>query len=341
METPYSTLHSYDIGTVYTVESLSAGIIHDTWKVDASRGRYILQHVSPIFSPAVMEDTNTVLNFLRLHGCFMMEIVHANNGSLYVPDGARFWRLFTYVHGHVYESVDIPTIAYEAGKILGTYHGILQGVEYTFKHVRPIKHNIPALFQAYQHAAAGNSDPEIAVLLPVIDVLPSLDLPKSLRHTINHGDPKISNFIFTEDGLMARTMVDFDDCGNQYNVLYELGGAFRSWCQIRTQSAEMTTFSLPYFKAGLEGYCAGAQDFLNDEEWELLPQALQLIPLELASRFVRDIFEDCYFRWDSKRYPSRQAHNLARAQGQVVLYHDIVRQGDDIRRIIKEIRKIV
>ncbi len=337
MQTPITILALYDIGTVHKMEQLHSGIIHETWKVEAASEYYILQRVSPIFGSTVMEDIDTVLCFLQANGCYTMEIIRTQSRDLLVFDGDRFWRLFSYVSGVVHETASAPSIAYSAGKLLGTYHCILQRLQYKFKHVRSIKHNIPLLFEKYKQTVNKNTDPEVAKLLPTIELLPALDLPKSFRKTINHGDPKISNFIFSQDGTIARTMVDFDDCGDQYNVLYELGGAFRSWCRIKSSNGDV--FSLPNFEAGLQGYCDGASDFLQDEEWELLAQAVTLIPLELASRFVRDIFEDSYFDWDRVKYPSRKAHNLDRAQGQVALYHDIVKQEKEIRDIIQKVRK--
>ena len=55
------------------------------------------------------------------------------------------------------------------------------------------------------------------------------------------------------------------------------------------------------------------------EEREAIVGGVERIALELASRFCRDVFEDSYFGWSAARFPSRRAHNLFRARGQLSL----------------------
>jgi hypothetical protein len=46
---------------------------------------------------------------------------------------------------------------------------------------------------------------------------------------------------------------------------------------------------------------------------------LETVCIELAARFAVDVFRDEYFGWDPARFPSRRAHNLVRARGQLAL----------------------
>ncbi len=336
-------LAHYDIGRGTRTEPIVNGIIHKTWKVATDRDVFVLQQVNPIFAPSVMQDIAAVLAHLKSHGCLVMEIVKTKHGELFVPDETGFWRLFTYIPGRVYNEREATAdVAHEAGKLLGRYHNILDSLQYEFAHVRAIKHNIPLIFAAYQKAVAGNRDPEIAPLLPIIDRMPTLDLPLRFRKHAHHGDAKISNFIFSEHGEpQAVAMVDFDDCGWNYNILHELGGFFRSVCWLPSARDGRETFSLAHFERALEGYAAGAGKFLTAEEWQYIPHVLQLNLLQLASRFVRDYFEDSYFTWDPAKYPSRTAHNLARAQTHVALYEDIARKEQAIREIVNRVERTV
>jgi hypothetical protein len=112
----------------------------------------------------------------------------------------------------------------------------------------------------------------------------------------------------------------------------ELGDAFRSWCGFQEDRAD-NRFRLEIFEAGWRAYRSSAS-FLTQAEIASVGQGIGLITLELASRFLADYFTDSYFGWDTKRYPSRRAHNLARARGQLALYKDFVAQQESVEAIL-------
>ena len=93
-------------------------------------------------------------------------------------------------------------------------------------------------------------------------------------------------------------------------------------------------FRLEIFKAGWNGYAKSAEGFISARERKLVPKSVATITLELASRFLADYFEDNYFGWDDSRYPSRRAHNLARARGQLALYRDIQKKMGKMEAIV-------
>ncbi len=333
-----SALSQYSLGAIRDIKPVSFGLIHKTWKVESTNGAFILQKVNPIYGPSVMEDMGAVLTYLKSRGRTVMEIVRTRSGASFLQDAPGFWRVFTYISGSVFESLPSSDAAYEAGKLLGLYHRLLNDFHYEFKHKRSIKHNIPLLYDAYKKATAGHADPEVALLDSFIERMPELDLPSHLRKCVHHGDAKISNFIFQErEKPQAVAMVDFDDCGKNYNILHELGGFFRSTSWMNDPHTGASSFSLDYFSRALAGYAEGSRDFLTDEEWQLIPQVLELNLLQLTSRFVRDMFEDNYFTWDPAKYPSRRVHNLARAKEHIALYGDVTGKRDTLREIVNQI----
>ena len=145
-------------------------------------------------------------------------------------------------------------------------------------------------------------------------------LPDDLPLRVIHGDPKISNVLF-DRRLRATGIVDLDTC-NRRPLLVELGDAFRSWCG-KAEDDPHNTFSLPVFNAAWRGYAQEARGFITARERKLVAKAIGTITLELAARFLIDYFEDSYFGWDSSRYLSRRAHNLARARGQIAEFSTI------------------
>ena len=324
-------LKNYSLGEMFGCVQLNEGIIHNTWRLETESGKYILQYVSSIFSEPVMQDIDAVLKYLHGYGFLMMEVVTTRQGRLCVVDDDRFWRIYSFVPGNIYRKADSAEKAGSAGSLLGQVHMALNsGFNYSFKHRRDVKHNIPMIYSQYLEASKLRPESNTSIFQEAINELPKLDLPRSLRSCYFHGDPKITNFIFSEtEPDKAISMVDFDDCGNGASILYELGSAFRSWCSIVTDSER--SFSLVLFKAAVNGYFEGSQGFLTPEETSLIPRVILLQTLQGVARYVTDYFEDYYFQWDPARFGSRQEHNLYRAHLHFGLYNDILSKQDAIK----------
>ena len=78
-------------------------------------------------------------------------------------------------------------------------------------------------------------------------------------------------------------------------------------------------FDLERFAAAVQGYGAVTQGWLSPAEVDVVPDAVELIALELAARFARDTLEERYFGWDRKNYQAAWQHHLERAKGQLSL----------------------
>ena len=136
-----------------------------------------------------------------------------------------------------------------------------------------------------------------------------------------HGDPKINNMLFSPRGE-GLAMVDLDSLG-RLSLPYELGDAFRSWCNPVGEDSENTEFSAELFEAARSGYLEVAT-FITDAERSCLVDATLWITLELTTRFTADILNDRYFGWDPQRFASRAEHNLVRARGQLNLAESLL-----------------
>ncbi len=325
MKTPEEILQAFGVANG-TLEPVAVGHIQKTWKVKADR-TYTLQWVNPIFSPNIMEGLVAVTDHMRKKGLTAYEIIRTENGALYVPDTDGFWRLFTYIDGAVYVSVTSDHMAKEAGKLLGVFHAAFADFSHPFSVIRPLHRETAKLFDLYKKSWAGfegEIDQQFKECLQVIDTLPSLVLPDTLPKRLTHGDPKISNFIFSGDAVpTARAIIDLDDCGNHLSVLVDIGDALRSWCKGQEDVPE-DAFSMERCKAALAGYFEGLSGLLTPQERELIPQAFKMIALELACRYARDYVEDTYFAFNSQKYTTRRDHNRVRVLAQVALYKQIV-----------------
>jgi Ser/Thr protein kinase RdoA (MazF antagonist) len=140
-----------------------------------------------------------------------------------------------------------------------------------------------------------------------------------------HGDPKISNLVFAADSDRALCMLDLDTLG-RLALPYELGDAFRSWCNVAGEDDPRGSFSAELFAAAAGGYGAAAVGWLSREEAGAAVDATATIQVELAARFCADILNESYFGWNPRQFPGRAEHNLARARGQLAVHRSLTAQ---------------
>lgn len=326
-------LFHYNLGSgPISVSKIEVGLINETHRVRAPEGDFILQKLHSIYGLGTVINVAGVAEFLTAQGWFAPQVLRTKEGAWGVEDSGQWWRMSTYIPGRVWERVDAPLWAYEAGKILGRFHGAMRNYSGILREARRV-HDSASHWNELLKVVPPKQEPEIEELMRAISALPSLFLPDSLERVIAHGDPKISNIIFEEADDCAKALIDLDGCNKQNSVVIEWGDAFRSWCG-GDEDDYPNSFDLDKFQAGWVGYLEGAKMVVTRTERALLPRGIKLIILELASRFLRDFFEDRYFGWNSRLYPSRKAHNLARAKGQVALYLDFAQKESEIVKIV-------
>jgi len=333
---PKAVLNAYDIGVVRSIKQNNIGLIHSTYHVRTDRGVFTLQKLHPVLaSESIGKDVYAVTRHLKKSGFLAPELVRTRDGKNLLTSGGRKWRMQTFVPGRVYEVVRDAKMAREAGVMYARFHKALTDLDYTFKSPK-IMHETEKVFGRFEKTLSKHRDDarmnEVAEeVLFIKKELPKLFLPKDLPLRVIHGDPKISNLVF-DNHSRGKAVIDLDTC-NRRPLLVELGDAFRSWCA-KEESDPNNTFRLPIFRAAWGGYWSGAKDFMLAKERKLVPKAIGTITLELASRFLRDYFEDNYFGWDSSRYASRRDHNLARARGQIALYLDLKKKMKEVKEIV-------
>jgi hypothetical protein len=140
-----------------------------------------------------------------------------------------------------------------------------------------------------------------------------------------HGDPKISNIVFSSQGDEAVCMLDLDTLG-EMALPFELGDAMRSWCSVSTEDDPAGWFCAERFAAAVHGYAGVAAGWWLDAERAAVLPATATIQVELAARFCADGLNESYFGWNPSAFPSRGEHNLARARGQLALHRSLLAQ---------------
>lgn len=314
-----------------SVEPLGSGLINQTFLARSRDGEWrVLQQVNPIFPPAVNEDIEAVTRHLAARGVATPRLVPTVDGHLCLPDPAGAWRALTRVEGRVLDAVATPAQAREAGRLLASFHRALDDLAHEFRHVRPPVHdparhlaNLAHAVEAHRghrlHAAAAALADEIFAAMSALPPLPATPA------RMVHGDPKISNLVFAPDSDHAICMLDLDTVGRMA-LPFELGDAFRSWCNVAGEDDPRGHFSAELFAAAAQGYGAAAAGWLLAREAEAAVDATATIQAELAARFCADVLNESYFGWNPRLFTTRGEHCLARARGQLAVHRSLLAQ---------------
>ena len=320
---------------------LESGLINRSWRVDTPDGEsFVLQRVNPMFPATINSDIDVVTRHLRDRGLCTPLIVRTTKDQPALETAGGVWRVLTFVPGVSRDKLENARQAFQAGSLLGRFHRAVSNLDHTFSNPRLGVHDTAAHLANLRHARELHRDhrqfdrvgPMADRILKLAGRLPGLPLS---GERVVHGDPKISNFIFDPDTDEAICLVDLDTVAFM-PVILEMGDALRSWCNPLGEDTRQTAFSLPLFRASLQGYARGARDLLTSDEWQALPAAALTIALELAARFAADALQESYFGWDADRFENASEHNQVRAAGQLRLAESILNEWHSMRSMVSE-----
>jgi Ser/Thr protein kinase RdoA (MazF antagonist) len=307
-------------------EPLTGGLINETFAVHADGAPIAcVQRLHAVFAGTVNLDIDAVTTHVAARGVPTPRVLKTRDGRAWVDHDGRAWRALSWVDGASVHQVPAPAWAGAAGALVGRWHRAVADLQHDYAFVRVGVHDTQAHLARLRAHAEQAADPEGVELAQAILAdaasLPEMpDVPQ--RHI--HGDLKISNVMFEYDPgatlapPVAHCLVDLDTVARG-TLAFELGDAMRSWCNPRGEDAGGVVFDLEIFAAAMRGYRHVADAITTPAERASVVVGLETVCVELAARFANDVFEDRYFGWDAKRFPSRRAHNLVRARGQLAL----------------------
>lgn len=303
----------------------AGGLINATWAVGR---RWIVQRLHPIFGGELHRDIAALTPHLAAAGVSVPALVPTDDGRLWVDRADGVWRVLRFLPGATLSQVETLAQVRSAGRALARFHGALREVRHEFAFARlgihdTAKHlaNLRAALAAHpEHRLAGEVAPVARAIFEAWAAFPAVG---SLPARIGHGDPKIANFLFEGDEVVA--ILDLDTLG-WTTLEAELGDAMRSWCNAASEDDPSPEFLVERYVAARDGYLEAASGWVTAAEVASFPGAAPRIALELSSRFLADALEERYFGWDPARFATRGEHNLARARGQLALAEDALRK---------------
>ena len=325
------------------LEPLSGGLINQTWSARARDGEFIVQSVHPDFSAGVHDNIQAISDHLAEQGVGVARLLETDGGDLFADLGPRGrWRVMERIAGTSFVRCRGPAQARSAGALVARFHrglldwaGDLKPIGFPF-HDTP--RHLLDLRRALDEESGHPCLPEVEELAETIfrihdDWAPLPPLP--LR--VVHGDLKLSNFLFASPDApgadRAVALIDLDTI-SRLPVYYDLGDAWRSWCNVGGDGPEQVRLDLEIFQASAEGYLSSIGSGLSGDELGSLVHALERITVELSARFAADALRERHFSWDAERFPSAAQHNLYRARGQLALHEQARETRDERARFI-------
>jgi len=308
--------------SIATIDHITDGSINDTYEVTTQRGeKFILQRMSSIFEPSVMDNLAIVEPFVKAAGVLIPHGIKTVSGDGYIIIGDGGWyRALTYIPGVTIHKGLTTAGAKSAGRLVGQFHSALVGCDAVLHTAIPHFHDTHYYFERMQTvAAACTNETKKATLEPIVAEINTLagalstDV-RTLPQRIIHADLKVSNIRFNEAGE-AVALIDMDTM-MQGSVVTEMGDALRSWCGTAGEDSSEQVFDTAIFEAAMAGYRQTAKD-ITEAEINAIPEGIRILTLELASRFVTDAYEESYFA-KSSLYASLYEQNMTRAKNQLL-----------------------
>lgn len=331
------------------IAPLGNGLINDTFLVTTASSRFVLQRINRAVFPKpeqIMANLAALDRHLaqkpgaavRLKIPALLPTLGGN--GFYRDERGDCWRALDFIaNTESLETIDDINQARQAGFALGHFHRLVSDLDPAGLHdTLPGFHIAPAYLSRYHQVLAQASTPRepeslycaafIARFEHLADGLETAKQQGLLALRVIHGDPKLNNFLFDQDGRKIVGIVDLDTVKPGL-VHYDIGDCLRSCCH-RLESNE---FDLTICAALLDSYLSEAGAFFSEHDYHYLYAAVQLIPFELGLRFYTDHLEgNRYFK------VTDPLQNLRRAAAQFQLCESIMAQESAIKALIEQLR---
>ena len=331
------------------VESLTSGLINNTWKVSIGEDAYIVQRINhQVFKKPfeVAANIRMIDRFLKEHSpsyLFVSPVANLHGEDILHDDSRGYFRVFPYIKGsHTINAVTSPDQAFEAALQFGKFTRLLSGFDAGLLHITITDfHNLTLRYRQFETALA-NGDlerikqsaaliTEIRKYAGVVDAFEKIRKNTAVRQRVTHHDTKISNVLFDDKGK-GLCVIDLDTVMPGY-FISDLGDMMRTYLSPANEEEkdfDRIEVREDFFRAIVNGYLSSMGDELTQDEQELILYSGFFLIYMQAIRFLADhINRDIYY---GARYPD---HNFVRAGNQLVLLKRLDEKSEALRKIIR------
>ncbi len=331
------------------VESLTSGLINNTWKVSSGDEAYIVQRINhQVFKKPfeVAANIRMIDRFLKEHSpsyLFVSPVANLDGEDILYDESKGYFRVFPYIKGsHTINAVTSPDQAFEAALQFGKFTRLLSGFDAGLLHITISDfHNLTLRYRQFE-TALGTGDrerikqssgliAEIRKYANVVDAFEKIGKNNAVKQRVTHHDTKISNVLFDDKGK-GLCVIDLDTVMPGY-FISDLGDMMRTYLSPANEEEkdfDKIEVREDFFKAIVNGYLSSMGDELTQDEQELILYSGSFLIYMQAIRFLADhINRDVYY---GARYPD---HNFVRAGNQLVLLKRLDEKSEALQKIIR------
>lgn len=343
----------------------SNGNINNTFVVECETEsgkiqKYILQEINQnVFKNPykVMENIEKITNHINKVDPYQETLCTVKRNiskhsilpnNIYTDKKNNCWRMYNFIDNSIsYDVSKDPEVLKKAGMAFAIFHKDLSSFPIEALHETiPDFHNTWKRFVDFISATRNNPTGrvqnchnEIADLLyyrEEYSKINNLVIEDKLPIRVVHNDTKINNILFDKTTSDFRCIIDLDTI-MPGSVLYDIADAIRSGAATAFEDEtklSKVTINMELVEAFLDGYLNIMKYELTYEEIQNIPNAIKIITLELALRFLTDYINgDVYFKTEL----NNPELNLIRARNQIKLAKEIENKIPEIHEIIDKI----
>lgn len=343
-------LAAYGFSENASVRRFGNGHINGTYLIEEQQKRIILQQINRQIFPnteALISNALAIEHHLltkQQQGEYQLQVLRQQpscDGDYLIGDNQDLRALQFIDGGRSIEVVENPEQAFAAAFTFGQFAKALSDFDASKLYsVIPNFHNLAMRFAQLEQAIAADAVGRLAACQSLVaECLSAKDLADELQSCtaklpvrVCHNDTKINNMLYSDAQQAGIAAIDLDTCMPGY-WLFDFGDMVRTCCSPEPEDSlrpELVVIRPEIFKALAQGYLQGLGDGITEAEKQSLLLGAKVMCLMIGVRFLTDYLNgDCYFA------VHRPHHNLQRAENQLRLYRDLLRQQSTLQAMLK------
>ncbi|MFM1853495.1 MAG: hypothetical protein RL164_813 [Bacteroidota bacterium] len=261
----------------------------------------------------LQEQLQTLSKAIQLTGLVPLEFIEVDGKSCFVFENTYYRLQKAIWPSTTLKTIDV-VVAAQAASALSAFHLALDQLDFSnweapIPDFLDVQKRVTAFAAAKQHAEKSRLELGQKIIEKLNTQLPAISAWQALCETepkaLIHADPKLSNYLFTQDGKKVRALIDWDTI-QLGCVYYDYADMIRSFCGRGEElSAEEQLFRSDIFEALLACFD------VNEDKFFIAARGLILVQ---SMRFLTDYLNnDIYYKVKD------DLHNLRRAANQLNL----------------------
>ncbi len=224
-------------------------------------------------------------------------LVPTKEGSNFTDGDKGNWRLMSFIpRSTTFDNTKNPKIAFEAGRIIGKFHLLLQHQNPSeFLDTIPYFHDLSYREKEFeeaisnaQHGKLENAHSAVNFTRKLLEILKEID-SDNLPLRVCHNDTKLNNILFSKSSDKGLCLIDLDTVMKGY-FFYDFGDAVRTIANTAPEDEQdygKITFDKKLFSSFVKGLATNGS-FLTKEELQSLPLGVVFMPFIHGLRALTD-----------------------------------------------------